>query len=157
MKLSDWASIAEIASGVAVVITLVFLIVGIRENTDVVRASAYASSVDSLNEFTGNVFADPELARIWTTMFYGDITTLELADRRRLELMLNVTFRNYEKAYYSDQYGILGQSEWQRFTRQICNNFDRTRALVQWSEEALPVIVSEEFFDYMISTCTVDE
>ena len=38
-KLSEWASIAEIVSGIAVVITLVFLIFGIRENTEVTRAA----------------------------------------------------------------------------------------------------------------------
>jgi hypothetical protein len=39
MKLEKWALIAEIVGGVSVVITLIFLIAGIRENTAVTRVS----------------------------------------------------------------------------------------------------------------------
>jgi hypothetical protein len=41
VKLSDWANVAEVVSGVAVVITLIFLILSIRENTEITRAAAY--------------------------------------------------------------------------------------------------------------------
>ena len=64
-KLSDWASIAEIVSGIAVVITLVFLVLGIRENTEVMRATSFASSIDTLNEFTASVVTDSELRQLW--------------------------------------------------------------------------------------------
>ncbi len=47
-KLSDWASAAEIIASIAVVITLIILILGIRENTEVVRAGSY-------NDLLGNV------------------------------------------------------------------------------------------------------
>ena len=40
-KLADWASIAEIISGIAVVVTLIVLIVEVRDNTEVLRVSAY--------------------------------------------------------------------------------------------------------------------
>lgn len=51
MKLSGWASIAEIISGTAVLITLVFLVFGIRENTEITRAAAYDRNIDSLNQW----------------------------------------------------------------------------------------------------------
>jgi hypothetical protein len=38
-KLSDWASIAEIVSGVAAEIALIFLIVGIRSNSEMTRVA----------------------------------------------------------------------------------------------------------------------
>ena len=63
-KLSDWASIAEIVSGVAVVITLIFLIVGIRENTNVVRASAFSDNLSAFNDFSMTVAADAELRAV---------------------------------------------------------------------------------------------
>jgi hypothetical protein len=58
MKLSDWAGIAEIFSGIAVVVTLVFLIIGIRENTEVTRAATYADLLDGLNEYSMQVAAN---------------------------------------------------------------------------------------------------
>jgi len=49
-KLSDWASIAEIISGIAVLVTLVFLVLEIRAGTNVTRASMYGDILDSLVE-----------------------------------------------------------------------------------------------------------
>lgn len=37
-KLSDWASLAEIVSAIAVVVTLIFLIIEIRGNSEAIRA-----------------------------------------------------------------------------------------------------------------------
>ncbi len=39
-KLSDWASIAEIVSGVAIVVTLIVLILQVQGNTDELRAAS---------------------------------------------------------------------------------------------------------------------
>lgn len=46
-KLAAWASIAEIVSGVAVVVTLVILIAEIRDNTRFLRVSAERQQTDS--------------------------------------------------------------------------------------------------------------
>ena len=59
-KLSDWASIAEIISGIAVVVTLIFLIAGIRENTAVLRGSSYSNTLESLNQLQASIMADSE-------------------------------------------------------------------------------------------------
>jgi hypothetical protein len=63
-SLMEWASIAEIVSCVAVIVTLVFLIQGIQENTDV-TASSYERSIEGLIEFEGLTVQYPELSDIW--------------------------------------------------------------------------------------------
>ena len=50
-QLSSWASGAEIISSIAVVVTLVFLVIGIRENTAITRASVYATSIEGINDY----------------------------------------------------------------------------------------------------------
>jgi len=86
-KLADWASIAEILSGIAVVITLIVLVVGVRENTEVVRASMFDSIVDKMNGFQATVATDPDLLRIWTAYVEGSATDLDEIDRQRLNLI----------------------------------------------------------------------
>lgn len=127
-KLSSWASIAEIISGAAVVITLVFLIIGINENTNTMRASAYADLLDGLNRFQTEMMTDPASVSVWRAFIEGEAAELEGDDRMRLNLAVLTIFRLYESAYYSDEYGLLGTSERERLDRNICAQFARVRS-----------------------------
>ncbi len=128
MKLENWALVAEIVSGAAVVITLVFLILGIRENTNVLRAAAYTDVLDGMNRFQTEVMTDPDSVRVWGAFILGEAAELDGDDRMRLNLAVLTIFRLYESAYYSDQYGLLGDSERERFERSICMQFTRARS-----------------------------
>jgi hypothetical protein len=48
---ADRPRLAEIVSGIAVVVTPIFQVLGIRENPDVIRFSVYANLMDELNAF----------------------------------------------------------------------------------------------------------
>jgi hypothetical protein len=125
MKLEKWGVIAEIVSGVAVVITLVVLIVGVRENTAITRVSVYGDLLDAIGEIDRLTIADPELDRLISTLFEGSTETLTESQRRRVRTYLNALFKNYERAYFSREYGVIGDAEWERFERVICGNFRR--------------------------------
>ena len=84
LKISELASFAEILSGIAVVTTLVILIIGIRENTDMTRALAYDRVIEGLNSVRGYVVQDPELADIYVAYSDGDISNLTAGERQRL-------------------------------------------------------------------------
>ena len=150
-KLSDWASFAEIASGVAVVVTLIFLIVGIRENTSITRASIYSGLVDSLIEWERAYLHDPVIWRISQGFFDGDITEFDESDRTRLLVFTQNLFRIYEKAFLSSKYEIIGDDEWVRFERNICLN--HKRASVVGLDMAMGEIFTQEFSDYIKRTC----
>ena len=61
LKLSDWASVAEIMSGIAVVVTLIFLILGIRANTDAQLAASRQTSVLADVTLIGAIIGNPEV------------------------------------------------------------------------------------------------
>jgi hypothetical protein len=124
MKLSNWASIAEIASGLAVVVTLALLLVGIRDNTAVTRAAMYFDLIDSINEIDRAVWSDPDLSRIQSALFRGQTDELSEADMTRLRQMLVTNFRNLEKGYFAWEYELIGAAEWRRISEAICRNVD---------------------------------
>jgi hypothetical protein len=111
-KLTDWASVAEIISGIAVVITLIFLVQGIRENTAIVRVSVYEGLIQEINAWNHDRVRDPEVERIVSVLFSGDIEALDERDRSRLITFIQALFRTYERAYFSRQYGVIGEAEW---------------------------------------------
>ena len=152
-KLSDWASIAEILSGVAVVATLIFLIVGIRENTEVARAAAYGGLVTALNYVGTAIAQDEALAGIWQSYREGDSEELSDDEEFRLRTLLRNMWRIYEWAYYSNQYDTLGSAEWDRFERAMCaSRGDSEQA--QWNY--IEIVLTEEFSGYIASNCRDD-
>jgi hypothetical protein len=149
MRLSDWSSVAEIISGIAVVVTLIVLIVEIRDNTELLRVSAYNENLDSLNEFGALVSRDADTARIWQALLSEETANLDEIDRRRLTDWLFILFRNYEKAYFSEQSGLIGEEEWARFNTNICSFFE----LSQSAGIDFTIPLTREFSDYVAGSC----
>jgi hypothetical protein len=151
-KLSDWAAIAEIVSGIAVVITLIFLTFGIRENTAVTRAAAFDRKIEGLNQVAITLARDEELMRLF--QYYQDdhldIDELSNEEWARVRAMVRSILRIYETAYYSTQYGTLGLSEWSRFERQICRHRARLD-IVRWND--IQGVLTEEFANYVAESC----
>ena len=153
MKLSDYASIAEIISGLAVVVTLVFLIAGIRENTAVLRASEYSDLMESLNSFQALQMTDPDSVRVWDAYISDRSDDLDALDRQRLNLAILTLFRIYESAFFSDQYGLLGSAEWGRFQFASCDHYARVRQSMSL-EGLLVSVLSQEFINYLSEHCS---
>ena len=63
-KLSDWASIAEIISGVAVVVTLIFLLVELRENTAAIQGTNQQSIAERVEARMMALATNPQLSRL---------------------------------------------------------------------------------------------
>ena len=150
MKLSDWASVAEIVSGVAVVTTLVFLVLGIRENTEVTRSAAYEDLIEDLNRFGLAIAQDEALTELWRIYREGGTEELSEEENFRLTMLLRTMWRTYETAYYSHEYDTLGSSEWQRFQRQMCIQ----RAISSESQwDSIRSFLTEEFSEHIIVSC----
>ena len=155
-KLSHLASIAEIVSGIAVVVTLIMLIAGIRENTAITRAVAYDSQMDSLNEWRQNLSQDEQLSRLYQRFVDGGVAELTEDEQYRLFLVLNQLWGVYENAYYANRYGILGPSEWGRFERQICatrGNMEANLSISRRTWASSRQLLTDEFADFVESQC----
>lgn len=152
LRLTDWAAIAEVISGVGVMLTLVFLIFGIRENTEINRAAGYDRNVDALVNFREIISTNDDLAELWLAYETGAAFPLEGVDRLQLNNMINWVFGIYEKAYYNRKYGVLGDSEWSRYERQICINQGRLSNLSDLKAD-METVVTSEFFQYMEGLC----
>ena len=152
-KLSDWASIAEILSSIAVVVTLLFLVFGIRENTEITRIAAYDRNMESVNLWRYELAKDAGLVRLFGTFnrrLSEEATDAEV-ELFQLNLLLNALWGTYEKSYYAYQYGILGSSEWSRFEIQMCRG--RELALEAGVWEFMVPLWTEEFANYVASLC----
>ena len=118
LKLSELASIAEIVAGIGVIVTLIFLIAGIRENTEITRAAAFDRNMESINQWRVELAKNPEMTKVWLSQ--GQLEELNEVDQFRLIMLQGSLWGIYEKSYYAQEYGVLGPSEWSRFQTQMC-------------------------------------
>ena len=152
-KLSYWASIAEIISSIGVVITLVFLALGIRENTEVTRAEAYDRNIDSLVQLRIDIARSPELLAAWNSWGRNEpLEELSYDEQRRLQLLLNAYWGIYEKSYYAHEYGTLGPAEWSRFENMFRGFCEREERLETW-KALVSSQLTDQFVAYVDSMC----
>lgn len=144
-KLSDWASVAEILSGVAVVVTLVFLILELRESTSVMRATAFERNIQSFIDSRRMMAQDPDLTRV-AIEARSDFLSMSPEDQVRARVWWQSNFLSYEKAYYARAYGLLGEGESQRFTRLAC---DSLPTFVPELREQILEPLTVEYVDYL--------
>lgn len=153
LNLSEWASLAEVVSSVAVVVTLLFLIVGIRDNTEITRASVYESNINSLMQWRSEISRDRELAEIFRAYGDGTYDRLDPVDYFRMIQMAANGMNVYEKAYYfAREYDVMGESEYSRFERMACFQYGQAAQ----SEEILQTmhrIMTEQFMAYLTQVC----
>jgi len=153
LKLQGWGNIADIISGAAIVITLIFLILEVRENTEVSRVGAYDRNMDSLNSVRAVVTSDAKMADNYLAVDRGQWAELSPDENLRIRVFFEMLFGVYEKTYFAKKFGHIGESEWERFERHVCLQ----RKRVSGNEgllEAMQVVMTEEFFDYMNEKCT---
>ena len=118
--LQDWASIAEIAGAVAVVISLVYVGYGLRENTRAIEAQTRQAFAAQDLTFIGSGLDQTVVARALAKLQSDE--ELSHVEQSQLETRQHLNFRIFENAYYQYQKGTLEQAEWARYARIIRRN-----------------------------------
>ena len=150
MKLADWANVAEVLSGIAVVVTLIVLAVGVRDNSATVRAATYADMLKSANEFENQLITDPAIREIFFAGLNGGASLTD-SDRLIFGLIMQARFREKHISYTMRKYGQLDEGQWPEIEESICSDYETAAtADVAWALRRL----SEEFAEYIRSTCS---
>jgi len=106
-------AIGEIVGAVAVVVTLGYLAVQIRQNTRSMHAGAVHQATVGASVFTMPVAESEELARIFSTgLFRPDQLNTE-EERIRWLVLIITLFRHYEDVFLQYKNGTVGAESWE--------------------------------------------
>ena len=133
MSLQDLGSIGEFFGGLAVLVSLVYLALQIRQNTTSVRAATSASVSESLSSFSETIISHPELARLWFQGI-GEYDSLEDQARHQFGLALLTYMRRVENAFYQHARGFVDPDHWQTTERLLTRMMSNPGVLRWWSE-----------------------
>ncbi len=112
-KLAVWAHIAEIIAGVAVVISLAFIIFSIRQNTAVIRAAADADMYEYIDAWQSELLSNPDLRSAWIKYRNGESLTEEedYLDFWQILRAVNQT----ETMFYRHREGLMSRDAWEKW------------------------------------------
>ncbi|MEJ2238119.1 MAG: hypothetical protein P8X82_07460 [Gemmatimonadales bacterium] len=129
MKLSSWA---EAIGLVAVVVSLVFVGMEVRQSTQASRAANQHSLLE-LGMTNGNMIAaDEELSHIFEAMLAGEQAALTELQRARGSRLVGNAFNLWEAAYYNYQTDQLNDELWQGWNSYHASSLSRSGAKAWW-------------------------
>jgi hypothetical protein len=126
-------AIGEIVGAMAVVLTLGYLAMQIRQNTRSLRLSTHHTIASRVTDMLRSYADSADLARITET---GDRDPNELSpeDRRRWRAWNLGIFRHLEDMYYQYSNGMLDESYWTGFRRWRASRLREPGVVSFWDE-----------------------
>ena len=112
MTIQELGAAGELIGGIAVIITLIYLSVQIRQNTKAVRSSALETSASRSMEISKLVAGNDELAPIVMAAFTGK-DDLDEFERFRLSFVYWIVFRSYEVTIALSKEGYIRASRYE--------------------------------------------
>lgn len=110
-RLQQYALLSEIVGGVAIVLSLIFVGMQIRQNSQVSQINAYQELVSRLTVMNTLRVQDAESADIFWRFDHGEKPRSD-NERARLEAFLYMVFRHGDLAYRQFDKGLIDR-DWQ--------------------------------------------
>ena len=145
MSLDDLGNLGEFVSAVAVVVSVLYLAIQIRQNTRSLRAQAHQSITTHIAELNRTIVEYDEVAEILERGL-EDPTVLTPAEARRFNAYNSARFRHYDNIYYQYRVGVLEESQWVGFSRMLRFHFMQAGLRRWWNDST--AFYSPEFVAY---------
>lgn len=132
----NWAAVqavAEAIGAIAVVASLIYLAIQVRQNTRAVRASTYDGMVRASGDFLRPLIEDAALALTFERLA-GDWADARVGseDRTRAMYLLTQLFRTWENVYYQWRQGMLEDWLWRAWQTVILSYFNQPGIQEWW-------------------------
>ena len=117
MDIMELGAIGELVGGVAVIVTLVYLAMGISRNTASVDTARYDAITSGFNDINGAILGDAELPHLFN-LGMSDPEQLDVEQRARVAFIFRMYHNQYNKIFRLFRSGILSEVEWAVYAGQ---------------------------------------
>ncbi len=124
-------AVGELAGALAVMVSLVYLAIQVRQNTRSIRGAMYSTIVQSFQELNILSASDSEVARVLEEGV-EDWDGLAAGDRARLLHGFFSLFKNFENAYYQYRQGTLEPGLWEGWSLLMRSYFSKPGVQSWW-------------------------
>ena len=145
-------AVGEILGALAVLLSLLYLAVQIRQNTASIKSSTFQNAISSISQVSLGIATDDDSSRIAQATFEGEIGDLTERDRFRVGLLLTGLFRNYENFWFQYESGVMEEHVW-RGVRSAMLGYYRLPNVQNWWNQRSSIF-SPKFVEFL---ATLDE
>jgi len=124
-------NLGDFVGGLAVIATLLYLAVQVRQNTKLLRASALTAWAEARVALNNMLASDPDLARIMQTGI-GDFLSLSEAERRQFINLMRGLFTTYEHQHQLYETGLIDRETWEYHRETIGDGLSRPQVAAWW-------------------------
>ena len=145
----------EFLGAIAVVVTLIYLAVQIRQNTESLRLGAELELSRQITEWHSRVTADPELVRIWNAAI--DSESMGAEDGARFTWLVAEVFHLYEGHFEFYRKGHLSEKSWQPKIQTLLGLLQNPLVAHWWNQKRSPIGGDfREYIDSIQQNGTID-
>ena len=145
MTIMEFGAIGEFIGAFAVVATLIYLAIQMRQNTNALKLISARSITEELQETFSLLASDQELAGIFVKA--SGESELQGAERVRYYTLTSNLVRVYENAFLQSRAGAMEQAHWEGTTRMMIDVTSMAAFQQYWQDRKH--WVSEDFQEYM--------
>lgn len=142
MTLEELAYVSQIVGVVAVLASLIFVGLQIRQNTKAIKATSHHAITDSFNAINNLIVSDPKVARLWRLGMAGT-EGLEEDERTSANFMLLAYMRIFETLHYQFSNGTLDKKLFDAELKTLKWSITQPGFLAWWPVN--PISLSDEF------------
>jgi hypothetical protein len=152
LSLETLANLGEFVSGVAVVVSLVYLALQVRQNTRSLRTENYARALERLASLQSRLGEDSDLARVFAR---GLLDTRALSPDQRVQFTwaFYEMFGAFEFMFHQAQAGALPAEVWQRWSATLAWWLSLPGVQTWWHAKPAPFSAS---FSSFVDACLHD-
>lgn len=147
-------AVGELVGAVAVVMTLVYLSIQIRENTRSNQVSAELEALQQLSNWVTRISTDKDAQRLWDLVAEGK-ESLSAEDSGQYLWLMGELFWVVESAFVQHQRGYLSKEAWMRFESTLAGTLDSKLTREWWQNREVPH--SSQFRSYVDRVVLTDK
>ena len=118
MNLEQFSQVGEVIAAIAVVVSLVYLAIQLRQNTEQMRSQAFDLVTGQRTRFLRPLVDNGELSRI-VTRGLGAVERLDASEYFRFGMYLYGLFVDLELGFKKWRAGQLGEEEWRAWEAAV--------------------------------------
>lgn len=156
MDLNALANLGEFVGGIFVVVSLVYLALQVRQNTQSLRAENYARALERISAIQSQLSRESDLSSL-VTRGMVDAAALTPAERIRLTWALYESFGAFEFMFHQARAEALPGDVWERWMGTICWWLSWPGVRSWWQARPAPFSTSfSAFVDGLLADLPVD-
>jgi len=141
MDLQTFADLGEFFGGIAVIVSLVYLALQVRQNTLSLRTENYSRTLDRIAAIQSQLSRDGEFSRL-LARGVADASALTPRERIQFTWILYETFGAFEFMFHAAQTRALPDEVWERWSATVAWWLSFPGAQVWWQHRPAPFSAS---------------